>query len=281
MKFKPVATAEEAAFMADLLAEVDTNVPTRRGPLPIKKAKVETSRKVRVLSPPIEKSTVSRSTNFQSKLAKREPHDSAHREETLENDDQFFAIATDGDTPMSDPVPSSPTAKAAQRRDHIPVKTEEPEYDEIMEVSHAVGNHNVKATGVNISGSRPPPRIVKKASYPTPESSSPARPQSDAVDPSAWKDVTSRLNVLSSPPTQVLNSGKLRLLDAVEEDGSLRFFWTDYTEVNGSLCLFGKVKDRSSGFFVSAFVKVDNILRKLFFLPRVYKQGKASRPLIV
>jgi DNA polymerase alpha subunit A len=49
-------------------------------------------------------------------------------------------------------------------------------------------------------------------------------------------------------------------------------FWTDYSEVNGSLCLFGKVQDKKTGSFVSCFVKVDNILRKLFFLPREYRQ---------
>lgn len=55
-------------------------------------------------------------------------------------------------------------------------------------------------------------------------------------------------------------------------------FWTDYTEVNGSLCLFGKVKNRSTGDFVSCFLKVDNILRKLFFLPRGkrYRHGRET-----
>ena len=59
--------------------------------------------------------------------------------------------------------------------------------------------------------------------------------------------------------------------DAVEEDVSLRFFWLDYTDVNGSLCLFGKVKHKTTGQYLSAFVKVDNILRKLYFLPRQHK----------
>ena len=65
--------------------------------------------------------------------------------------------------------------------------------------------------------------------------------------------------------------GKLDHNDAIEEDGSLRMFWTDYAEVNGSLCLFGKVQDKKTGAFVSCFVKIDNILRKLFFLPRQYR----------
>lgn len=56
--------------------------------------------------------------------------------------------------------------------------------------------------------------------------------------------------------------------DAIEADGSLNFFWTDYTEINGSLCFFGKVLNKKTQEYVSCFVKVDNILRKLFFLPR-------------
>lgn len=56
--------------------------------------------------------------------------------------------------------------------------------------------------------------------------------------------------------------------DAIEADGSLNFFWTDYVEINGSLCLFGKVLDKKRKSYVSCFVKVDNILRKLYFLPR-------------
>ncbi len=44
-------------------------------------------------------------------------------------------------------------------------------------------------------------------------------------------------------------------------------FWTDYTEIGGSLCLFGKVSNKRTNAYVSCFIKIDNILRKLFFLP--------------
>jgi DNA polymerase alpha subunit A len=63
----------------------------------------------------------------------------------------------------------------------------------------------------------------------------------------------------------------MRSEDVLEEDGSLRMFWMDYTEINGSLCLFGKVKDRSTGNYVSCFTKIDNIMRKLYFLPREHR----------
>ena len=80
--------------------------------------------------------------------------------------------------------------------------------------------------------------------------------------------MTSKLNVLNSPASETVTIGKLASQDALEEDGSLRFFWFDYTEINGSLLLFGKVKNKKNDTYVSCFVKVDGILRKLFFLPR-------------
>ena len=63
----------------------------------------------------------------------------------------------------------------------------------------------------------------------------------------------------------------MRVESAVEEDGSLHMFWTDYTEINGSLCLFGKVRDKTTGGYASCFVKIDNVFRELYFLPREYR----------
>lgn len=261
--------------MADLLGEVDTNVPSR---VPTKIVKDESRRKVRVLSPPVGENKKPRLAMTKAS-ADTEPLMNTPPIETNYDDDDDYMGAFDGDDlPMNDPMPSSPIQKAVERKGLGPVKVEEEDEDDDMEVSQAMGDHSVKAASVNISGSRPVLKVLKQASsYPTPESSSPTRPPTDVVDPSAWNDVTSKLNVLSSPASQTTVPGKLGIQDAIEEDGSIRMFWTDYTEVNGSLCLFGKVKDRSTGSFVSAFVKVDNVFRKLFFLPRIYKQRKYSR----
>ena len=193
-------------------------------------------------------------------------------ESNYDDGDDYMGGFDGDDLPMNDPMPSSPIQKAVERKGLVAVKVEEDDED-VMEVSQAIGDHSVKAASVNISGSRPVVKVLKQpSSYPTPESSSPTRPPTDVVDPSAWNDVTSKLNVLSSPASQTSVPGKLGTQNVIEKDGSIRMFWTDYTEVNGSLCLFGKVKDKSTGAYVSAFVKVGNILRKLFFLPRVYKQ---------
>lgn len=185
-------------------------------------------------------------------------------------DDNFMNDMDDGDMPMNDPQPSSPVAKAVERRTQVNVKAEEEEEDDMMEVAQADG---IVTASVNMSGTRPVPKIKKTEAYPSPASSSPTRPPTDRVDASAWNDVTEKLNTMDS--SQLLESrsfGKLDYNDAIEEDGSLRMFWTDYTEINGSLCLFGKVLNKKSGNYVSCFLKVDNILRKLFFLPRQFRQ---------
>ena len=250
--------------MKDLLGEVDTNV-VRRVPQAIKPSKAQERRRTKHLSPPLEDTT--------HPAAKRmKTHDSGSRQThtfNIENDDNFAPNFDDDEMPMSDPQPSSPTAKAVERKTQVIVKLEEEDDEDMMEVAQAGG---IAAASVNMSGSRPVPKIVKSDPYPSPASSSPTRPQTDSVDASSWNAVTQKLNVVNTGLANDTRSfGKLDYKDAIEEDGSLRMFWTDYTEVNGSLCLFGKVQNKKNGSFVSCFVKVDNILRKLFFLPRTYR----------
>ena len=258
--------------MAGLLGEVDTNVASKHVPTR-NVIKSEARRKVRVLSPPLShKSRPSKTDKTDENSGPVSPI-SQQPEMDFESDDGPLPAADDDDVPMSDPAPSSPISKAVERKASGPVKEEEPEEDDndLMEVAEATGDNESKATSVNMAGTRPPPKI-KKEIYPTPASSSPAKPSPDVVDAS-WNNVRSKLNVLSSPAgPETRTFGKLRPQDAVEEDGSLRMFWLDFTEINGSLCLFGKVKNKQTGSYVSAFVKIDNILRKLYFLPREFRQ---------
>lgn len=248
--------------MNDLLGEVDVNLPTRRLAPRMKPVRDESRRKTRVLSPPLSQSKPSSTRNSDAQL------DTPPSDDLYDNDDGFRPMVDD-DVQMSDPLPSSPVAKAVERKAQPAIKIEEEE-DDLMEVSQAVG-HATSTTSVNLTGSKPPPKIKKEA-YPTPVSSSPAGPANATIDASAWNSVTDKLNVLSSPAApQTSSVGKLKPQNALEEDGSLRMFWIDYTEINGSLCLFGKVKDKTTGNFVSCFVKIDNIMRKLYFLPREFK----------
>ena len=202
------------------------------------------------------------------------------RETEYDDDNALPQAFDDYDVPMSDPLPSSPTTKAVERRGQQNVKPEEEDEDDIMEIAQVAGDRNIKTASVSMSGSRPVPKVIKNQPYPSPESSSPTRPPADAIDPSTWNDVTSKLNVLSSQGAESGNYGKIDVRNIVEDDGNLRMFWTDFTEVNGSLCLFGKIKDKKSGTNASAFVKVDNILRKLFFLPRSHRQRELSNSML-
>ncbi|KAJ5931802.1 hypothetical protein N7516_006291 [Penicillium verrucosum] len=276
-KPKPVATAEDDAFMADLLGEVDTNVASNHAPTR-NIVKSEARRKVRVLSPPLSEK------RRRERLQARDENDmpsSPMKDQALHSDDLDdgpLPMPDDDDVPMSDILPSSPIIKAVERRNIVPVKAEEPEDDDVdlMDVAEVTGDSSLKSKTINMTGSRPPPKIKPDIAS-APASSSPVKSMPEVMDAS-WNDLRSKLNVLSSPAPEMRSFGKLHAQDVVEEDGSLRMFWLDYTEVNGSLCLFGKVKNKQNGSYTSAFVKVDNILRKLYFLPREYryKHGRAT-----
>ncbi|EMC92827.1 hypothetical protein BAUCODRAFT_96163 [Baudoinia panamericana UAMH 10762] len=268
-KPKPVRTAEDDDFLAGLLGEVDANVPSR-APSYGKPIKSNDRRKTRVLSPPREESVRSYKRLAPENVESTPPHPIAAV--VNDNDDGYYVHPQDDDVPMSDPLPSSPAAQAGERKEQTVIKKEAAEDDDdLMEVAEAQGHAAMKTANVNIKGSRPAPKIVK-SSYPTPDSSSPTRAPEDGIDMTAINNVTEKLNILSSSSSEAVSAGKIAAKDALEDDGTLRFFWTDYTEVNGSLCLFGKVKNRTKGTYVSCFVKVDNILRKLYFLPREHRQ---------
>ncbi|KAI6251126.1 hypothetical protein HI914_00636 [Erysiphe necator] len=83
-------------------------------------------------------------------------------------------------------------------------------------------------------------------------------------------------NVFKSQTTAVASLGKIDYGEAIEDNGCLLFFWLDYIESNDSLCLFGKVRNKKTGSYVSTFVKIDNILRKLYFLPRQNRKGSTD-----
>ncbi|KAG9246225.1 hypothetical protein BJ878DRAFT_565978 [Calycina marina] len=264
-KAKPVKTKADDDFLADLLVEVDANVPR-----PTSMPKSKEKRRVRALSPSVDSynAHASKRTKLNdSKTPAAPPVGQNYGENNFMNNKDDNAML------MSDPALSSPIAKAVERKSNAAIKAEDDDVEDLMEVAQADG---IEIARVNVSGTRPIPKIKKSEVYPSTASSSPIRAARD-VDASAWNDVTNRLNVVnSSQSTETFSGGKLDYTDATEEDGSLRFFWTDYTEVNGSLCLFGKVQDKKTKKFVSCFVKIDNILRKLFFLPRDYlqKNGK-------
>lgn len=270
-KAKVIKTEEDDRFLANLLGEVDANVPGPAMRLP-KRPRSPERRRVRVLSP------VRGARQPATKKARLSPELPTPHAETLHDDD--FPPAFDDDLPpqieddvMSDPVPlpSSPTSKAVARKAQIkaePVEEDENEDEEMMEVAHAGA---VNTTSVNLSATRPIKKLVKPEPYPSPVSSSPVKATEADADSSSWNQLTDKLKVADISTLQTQAVGKMDYRDAIEEDGSLNMFWIDYTEVNGSLCLFGKVQNKKTGAYASCFLKVDNILRKLYFLPRQYR----------
>ncbi|KAL9941657.1 DNA-directed DNA polymerase alpha catalytic subunit pol1 [Verticillium nonalfalfae] len=264
-KPKVAKTKEDDDFLADLLGEVDTNVPapvprsTKRHRSPDRQ-----QRRVRVASPPPHER--SQPLAKRSKIRDDRPSSPPAADDMLVDDNSVPTMDDDElptQFPMGDPAPSSPAAKVAERKAQIKKEPDDDD-DDMMEVAHA---GTVTAASVNITGSRPPKKLIKPEPYPAPITSSPVK-QESAIDPSAWNDITNNLNIVSNSVSEVKSIRKIDYKDAIEEDGSLNMFWTDYTEVSGSLCLFGKVLNKKTGQHVSCFVKIDNILRKLFFLPR-------------
>lgn len=190
--------------MVDLLGEVDTNIPSKR-PVPTKAVKVESRRKVRVLSPPLESIRRHEQTKPTADLPDTPP-----AVQSSSDDDAFLPTMHNDDAVMSSdpaPAPSSPTTKAMERK-AAAIKIEPAAEDDgddddnMLDVAEARSGYAVQGTRINISASRPSKKMLKP-SYPTPESSSPTKPSdSGMVDATQWNDVNAKLNVLSSPPKQ-------------------------------------------------------------------------------
>ncbi|KAI0166063.1 hypothetical protein GGR57DRAFT_445077 [Xylariaceae sp. FL1272] len=263
-KPKTIKTEEDDMFLANLLGEVDANVPAPAARLS-KRHRSPERRKPRAASP---------ARDFRQPASKK-VRLSPETKQIAQDDDLLLQMDDDlplhiEDQIMSDPapLPSSPISKVVARKAQIKPEPEE-EDDDMMEVAHAGA---VNTASVNLSASRPVKKLVQPDPYPSPASSSPVKAADVDVDASSWNQLTDKLNIIGPSSTQSRPVGKVDYKDCVEEDGSLNMFWTDYTEVNGSLCLFGKVLNKKTSVYISCFVKVDNILRKLFFLPRQFRR---------
>ncbi|KAI0526471.1 hypothetical protein F5B22DRAFT_159474 [Xylaria bambusicola] len=271
-KPKAIKTEDDDKFLSNLLGEVDANVPAPALRL-AKRNRSPERRRVRALSPVREHR---QPVTKRVRLSPEHPSPTPRAQNPCDDD---FLPPIDDDIPpkaddevMSDalPTPSSPISKAVARKAQVKAASaDEDEDEEMMEVAHAGA---INSTNVNLSASRTFKKLIKPDPYPTPASSSPSKAPEADVDSSSWNQLTDKLNIVgsSAPPTRTV--GKMDYKDAIEEDGSLNMFWTDYTEINGSLCLFGKVQNKKTGAYASCFVKIDNILRKLYFLPRKYRQ---------
>jgi DNA polymerase alpha subunit A len=247
--------------MNDLLGDIGANIkaPVAR---PVKRERSRDKRRTRDLSP-------AHALQFPAAKKKKVVDDHIPSPSSpvagSPLDDVFAVPHMDDDDAMvapSDPIlPSSPPARdVAVKRSTAFADNDDDDGDYDMEVSHAVA---ANIANVNIASSRP---VVKKEPVETPSASVVPTAPDAKVDSSSWNRITDQLNVISGAEPRPI--GKLNPADVAEEDGSLNFFWTDYTEINGSLCLFGKVRNKKTRAYGSCFVKIDSILRTLYFLPR-------------
>lgn len=94
----------------------------------------------------------------------------------------------------------------------------------------------------------------------------------------SWLSVHDSLTVKSEDTLGPLagSSGNVKSssISALEEDGSLRFFWIDYLEQDGKVYFIGKLKEKTTGTWISCCITVDNLERNLFLLPRERKIGE-------
>lgn len=168
-------------------------------------------------------------------------------------------------------LPSSPIAHPADAADLVlDTVKEEPEEDEFAVRNPAAYKGPLTDT-VNINAKRPVPKVL----HPEPTSQV-IMPSSDAIDASSWMDIDKSFIVAQAPARS--GSIKIDAADALEPDGTMLFYWLDYIELNGILCLFGKVKNQKTGQYVSAFCRVDGVLRNLYFLPRDKKLSSPESP---
>ena len=109
------------------------------------------------------------------------------------------------------------------------------------------------------------------------EAPAPAAKKKEEEGEPAWLSVHASLAVASGDTFGPLeaNASKVKSenINALEEDGSLRFFWIDYLEQDGRVYFIGKLKDKATGTWISCCVTVDNLQRNLFLLPRERQLG--------
>lgn len=90
----------------------------------------------------------------------------------------------------------------------------------------------------------------------------------------AWQSVQASLkSTTTEEPNSVTaatsTSTAASTVAATNEDGTLPFYWLDHLELDaGVILLIGKVKDRTSGKYVSACLRVEGIERCVFLLMR-------------
>ncbi|KAK6502113.1 DNA polymerase alpha catalytic subunit [Arthrobotrys conoides] len=273
-KHKAESTVEDKEFLSELLGQMDESRDSLRTVKKLKAQEQEpTYRRQRALSP-------SRSGVRGQQASDNKPLVRNHADFVPSSPPRHGITAGKnvGDDPTrifdDDPTRLAPTTFKNEdiSKARVLIKTEPPELevyayedengdDDELAVRPILTFSKTKDTPINISSIRP--GLSAKQNL------GPDKPSVafEDTDMNQWKAVDAKLShhhVTDQPPL-----GKVSSKDVVNDDGSLRFFWIDYTEIGGCLCLFGKVLVKGTDKYASAFLKINGIMRKLYFLPRV------------
>ncbi|KAF8813033.1 DNA polymerase alpha catalytic subunit [Phlegmacium glaucopus] len=262
--YRPVVSAEqEEDFMSSLLGTLDNSTSV---PLP-KKA----SRK--------RKPSPTEDSDQESPL-KRHNY-SAYRRKASYPD-----LSSDGpmepiEIPSSDDVFSSPTKKfrvdddsalpATEQLANLDVYSSSEDFDmslDDIDMDAFMDLDDDLDFKASVKKEEGDPVIYRK---PRPKTTIPTKTEETDTKP-AWLSVYDSLVVDTEdtlgPLTTGTSSTNSSNIGVLEADGSMRFFWLDYLELDGKLYFIGKLKDKSSGLWVSCSVTVEGIERNLFVLPR-------------
>lgn len=260
-------TEQDKEFMASILGDVTTNTETN-----VKKRLMEDRRPLktrkRMASPPLRASGHKRMASSANGISSETPPSRVSND--VGNETNYGLDDTLGDIEMSDSlptfnVPSSPTSHLPSQKKPINDENE----DDDFSVRKPAAFKGKISTTVNLSSSRPRLDDAKRHDE---EAHRTALISSDVIDASSWIDVNRSLNIANSP-SRGGTSGKMDATSTMQEDGSILFYWTDYLEINGILGLFGKVQNRQTGRYVSAYCRVDGVMRNLYFLPREQRRS--------
>lgn len=138
--------------------------------------------------------------------------------------------------------------------------------DAFMDVDEESASHPPKTNGHNVKKEELDTSLSKPLGSSVPTNGTAKKEESNNQ---SWLKVYDSLTVSEPLGGGVSKSATSAAVQALEDDGTLRFFWLDYLEHEGKLYFVGKVRDRANGgAWASACVTVENLQRNLFVLPR-------------
>ncbi|KTW27076.1 hypothetical protein T552_02568 [Pneumocystis carinii B80] len=252
-------TEEDMDFMADILGKMDSE----EAELVSKKKELASIPQKRLASPPLNNSSIYNRLEKASAMYGKQKNQSL----PIQTENNEYRPSS---CPSSDIISSNLPSKTYTLSSPInsiskKLRTEsESEDDFDFEVKELV-QHNILKNKDNFyeKSKENPITLTTSAIKETKPS-----PMSETMDASSWLNLNDTLNVVNNPEKIYYIGRKEVFQDFVEEDNSLKMFWLDYTELNDSLCLFGKTYNKKFETYMSCFVQIHGIMRNLYFLPR-------------